>query len=422
MVSKQIPGARLVLAGGAAAVLAACSSLHGARQPAVPAASASVRPAVAAPSSGTLTATQAAIAAARARGASPESTQAAPASALIRSTAPMTYTVKPGDTLWGIASMFLRDPWKWPEVWYNNPQIKNPHWIYPGDVLQLAYGRNGRPQIRLLREGPLHRASTLKLKPRLRSTPLTAAIPTIPYAAIASFLARPTVLTSDQVSRAPHIIAFSNQQQIGGSGSVAYVSSLGPHPHARYSVVHVGEELRDPGLFGRRFGYLGTYAATALIRTPGDPATAVLTDAARETFAGDRLISSDAGIPLTFEPRAPSRPIHGKIIWVIGGTGAMDLAGQYDIVVLNRGTRAGLVPGDVLTADHEQGIVHDTHGSFAWLFRSFGGLGRDFAPRVKLPAERAATLLVFKTYRRLSFALVVAATNTITEGDPVHNP
>jgi hypothetical protein len=422
MVSKQIPGARLVLAGGAAALLAACSSLHSARRPAASVAPPSAPLAARAFSPGNLTATQAAIAAAGQGTTAPASARVEAASALIRSSAPMTYTVKPGDTLWGIASMFLRDPWDWPEVWYNNPKIKNPHWIYPGDVLQLAYGRNGRARIRLLRASPLRRASTLTLKPRLLSTPLSAAIPTIPYAAIASFLARPTVLTSAQVRRAPHIIAFRNQQQIGGSGSVAYVSSLGRHPLARYSVVHVGEELRDPGLFGHTFGYLGTYTATALIRAPGDPATVVLTDAARETFAGDRLISSDAGIPLTFEPRAPSRPIHGKVIWVIGGTGAMDLAGQYDIVVLNRGTRAGLVPGDVLTADHEQGTVHDTHGSFSWLFRSFGGLGRDFAPRVKLPAERAATLLVFKAYRHLSFALVVAATNTITEGDPVHNP
>ena len=416
-----------MLAGGAAAVLAACSSLHSARESSVSAPPASVQPAAAASRASPLTATQAALAEARAGGAS----SAGPSSPLIRSTAPMTYTVKRGDTLWGIASMFLRDPWDWPEVWYINPQIKNPHWIYPGDVLQLAYGRNGRAQIRLLHESPLRQASAeadtgqppVKLTPRLRSTPLATPIPTIPYAAIASFLSRPTVLTAGQVRRAPHIIAFRNEHQAGGSGSVAYVSSLGRDPHASYSVIHVSSELRYPkGLFGDSLGYLGIYTATALIRKRGDPATAVLTDAARETFAGDRLLASDGGIPLTFEPRAPSRPIHGKIIWVIGGTGAMDLAGQYDIVVLNRGTRAGLEPGDVLAADHEQGTVHDTHGSFAWLFRSLGGLGRDLAPRVKLPAEHAATLLVFKTYRHLSFALVVASTNTVTEGDPVHNP
>ncbi len=422
MVSKKIPGARLLLAGGVSALLAACSSLHGARGPGAPAPAARVQPPAAAPSGGSLTATQAAIEAARTQGSASGPAAPSPVPA-IRASAPMTYTVKPGDTLWGIASKFLRDPWDWPEVWYLNPRIHNPHLIYPGDVLALAYGRNGWPQIRLLHASPLRRQSTLRLEPRLRSTPLSAAIPTIPDAAIAAFLTRPTVLTSGQIRRAPHVIAFRNQQQAGGSGTVTYVSSLGRDPRNRYAVIHVGHKLRDPqGLFGHTLGYLGTYTATALIRRPGDPATALLTDSARETFAGDRLIATDVGTPLTIEPRAPSRPIHGRIIWVIGGTGAMDLAGQYDIVVLDRGTRAGLVPGDVLTADHAQGIVHDTHGSFAWLFHSLGGLGKDFAPRVKLPAERAATLLVFKTYRRLSFALVVAATNTLTVGDQVHNP
>ena len=424
MVSKQTPGARLVLAGGAAALLAACSSLHGARQPGVSTPQAKVQRGARAPSSASLTATQAAIDAARAQGTAAASPAASSPGPVIKSTAPMTYTVKRGDTLWGIASKFLRDPWDWPEVWYINPHIKNPHLIYPGDVLQLAYGINGRPQIRLLRGSPMRRASALKLQPRLRSTPLAAAIPTVPYAAIAGFLTRPTVLTAGQVHRAPHIIAFRDQQQAGGSGSVAYVSSLGRDPHTRYAVVHVGEKLRYPrSLFGHNFGYLGTYTATALIRAPGHPVTVVLTDAARETFAGDRLIASDARIPLTFEPRAPSRPIHGKIIWVVGGTGGMDLAGQYDIVVLNRGTQAGVVPGDVLAADHEQGTVRDTHSTFARMFHFLGGLGSDFAPRVKLPAERgAATLLVFKTYRHLSFALVVTSTNTLTEGDPVHDP
>ncbi len=110
----------------------------------------------------------------------------------INPNAPLTYTVKRGDTLWGIASMYLRDPWDWPEVWYINPNIRNPHLIYPGDKLALAYDSNGRPQVRLVE------ASALRLEPRLRSTPIAAAIPTIPYSAIASFLSRPTVLTKDE--------------------------------------------------------------------------------------------------------------------------------------------------------------------------------------------------------------------------------
>ena len=340
----------------------------------------------------------------------------------------MTYTVKRGDTLWGIASKFLRDPWDWPEVWYLNPQVHNPHLIFPGDVLALTYGTDGKPSIRLAQASPLRAQAggepTVKLKPQLRSAPITAAIPTIPYSAIAAFLARPVVLSAEQIDAAPHVIAFRGQRQVAGNGTITYLSNLGPHPHARYSVIHVGRKLREPGDFGfgHVYGYLGTYTATAVITGTGHPATAVLTDAARETVAGDRLIAGGGGAPLRVEPRAPTHAIHGKIIWVVGGTGGADLAGQYDIVVLDRGSRAGLVPGDVLAVDHRGSVVHDTHGSFAWLFHSMGSSGRVFAPRVKLPNYRAGTLLVFKTYRRVSFALVVAASNTIAVGDIVRNP
>ena len=415
MASKQIRCARLLLAGGIPALLAACAAVHGASRPAVVAAPPPPPPnppAAATPSPAP----------------APAARAASDSIPVIRRSAPMTYTVKRGDTLWGIASKFLRDPWDWPEVWYLNPKIHNPHWIYPGDVLALTYGRNGEPSIRIVRQSPLREQAgqepTVRLRPQLRSTPIAAAIPTIPYSAIAPFLARPVVLSAGQVRRAPHVVAFRNEHQIAGTGSVAYVSNLGPHPHSRYSVIHVGDKLREPGDFGfgHVYGYLGTYTATAVITADGDPATATLTDSARETFRGDRLIATDAQPPLTMEPRAPSRPVRGEIIWVVGATGGADLAGQYDIVVLDRGSRAGLAPGDVLAVDHKGSVVHDTHGRFGWLFRSFGSAGHAFAPRVKLPDYRDGTLLVFKTYRDLSFALVVAASNVISVGDIVHNP
>ncbi len=411
MASKQIRCARLLLAGGFPALLAACAAMHGTSRtvaaasppPPPPAAAASAAPAPAAP----------------------VADESAP---IVRRSAPMTYTVKRGDTLWGIASMFLRNPWDWPEVWYLNPQIHNPHLIYPGDVLALSYGQGGKPSIRLVHASALRMQSggepTVRLEPNLRSTPITAAIPTIPYTAIAAFLARPVVLSAGQVRRAPHVIAFRSKHQVAGNGSVAYVSDLGRHPHARYSVIHVGEKLRDPGDlgFGHVYGYLGTYTATAVVTADGPPGTARLADAARETFPGDRLITTDAPIPLTMQPRAPSRRVRGKILWVIGGTGGADLAGQYDIVVLDRGSRAGLVPGDVLAVDHHGSVVHDTHGTFAWLFHALGSGSSAFAPRVQLPDYRAGTLLVFKTYRDLSFALVVAASHTIADGDVIQNP
>jgi len=358
------------------------------------------------------TATQAAIAAAA--GAEPQAT-AAPVPQL-NPNAPLQYTVKRGDTLWGIASMYLRDPWDWPEVWYINPSIRNPHLIYPGDKLALAYDGNGRPQVRLVE------ASALRLEPRLRSTPITAAIPTIPYAAIAAFLERPTVLTKDEVRAAPHVIAFKNDHVIAGSGHIAYIGGLGSEQHARYTVVHVSDRLRDPQ-DGHTLGYLGIYTATALISQPAtDPARAVLIDTARETLRGDKLVSSDVQVPLNLEPRAPSTQIDGRIAWIVGDTGISDLAGQYDIVVVNRGSDAGLEPGNVLEVEQAGEVVHDVYGEHGGLLRHLGSMGTSLAPRVRLPDERAGTLLIFKTYQNLSFGLIVGASDTIQVGDVVHNP
>jgi LysM repeat protein len=413
MVSNLAFRARLAAGLVLSASLAGCSLFHGSRQPA-PAESQDTAPAPSqAQATGDYqTATQAAISA-----ADTQPQAAAAPVPQVNPNAPLTYTVKRGDTLWGIASMYLRDPWDWPEVWYINPNIRNPHLIYPGDKLALAYDSNGRPQVRLVE------ASALRLEPRLRSTPIAAAIPTIPYSAIASFLSRPTVLTDAEADDAPHIVAFRDDHQIAGSGVIAYVSGFDADPHGRYSVIHVSERLRDPDT-GHSLGYLGIYTATALITQPAThpSARAELIDTARETLRGDKLISSDVSPPLDLEPRAPSTQINGKLVWIVGDTGVTDLAGQFDIVVINRGSDAGLEPGNVLEVDKVGGVVRDTYGSHSGVLGAMGDLGSAFAPRVRLPDERAGTLLIFKTDPQVSFGLIVGASNTLQVGDVVHNP
>ena len=389
-----------------------CSSLHGSGQAEPAAAPDTVPAAQAQGTADTQTATQAAVSAA--------DTQPQAASApvpQVNANAPLTYTVKRGDTLWGIASMYLKDPWDWPEVWYINPNIRNPHLIYPGDKLALAYDSNGRPQVRLIE------ASALRLEPRLRSSPIAAAIPTIPYSAIASFLSRPTVMTESEADAAPHVIAFRDDHQIAGSGVIAYVSGLGPDAHTRYSVMHVSDRLRDPDT-GHTLGYLGIYTATALITQPAThpAARAELIDTARETLRGDKLISTDVQPPLDLVPRAPSTQVNGKIAWIVGDTGISDLAGQFDIVVVNRGSDAGLEPGNVLEVDKVGGVVSDTNATHGGVLGLGGDLGTAFAPRVRLPDERAGTLLIFRTYSNVSFGLIVGASNTVQVGDVVHNP
>lgn len=357
-----------------------------------------------------LTATEAATLADEGRAAdgAAEQESAAGGSPEILPTAPKRYTVERGDTLWGISSMYLRDPWLWPEIWYVNPQVENPHLIYPGDVLALAYGADGRPQVRLERGGHA------RLNPRLRSSPLDGPIATIPHEAIAAFLGRPTVLDRDAVRRAPHVLAMRGEHMVGGAGHEIYVRRLGAAEKARYNVYRVGAPLRDPETRDV-LGYEAIYTATATVTRAGEPAKAMLTDSARETLEGDRLIAGESEVPLNFVPRAPTTEVAGQIISVVDG---VQLIGQWQVVAINRGHDHGLEPGHVLAIDQAGLVVRDRYARGA-----FGmGVGSSLAPRVRLPDERAGTLLVFKTFDRMSYGLVVGAAQAIRVADRVRNP
>jgi len=406
MVSIQVSGPRYAVGLLAAVVvaLAGCAS-HREAEALPPASAQPSQPAAASEAAASpgdeLTATDAALQNLPANSAAP----AAVSSSIVNPTAPKSYTVKRGDTLWAIASMFLKDPWLWPEVWYINPQVANPHLIYPGDTLALAFGGDGRPQIRLEQGGPA------RLDPRLRSSPIDGAIPTIPYSAISAFLSRPTVLTDEQIKKAPYVLAFREEHVIGGNGHEIYVRALKAGTNDRYTVYHVGDELRDPD-DGKVVGYQGIYTATALISRPGDPAKALLTDTQRETLVGDKLLSTDTDVPLNFMLRAPRSDVHGRIMSVIDGT---QLIGQYQIVVINRGKRHGVDVGDVLAVDQAGMVVPDRERSNGWF-------GTSFAPKVKLPDERGGTILVFKSFDRVSYALVVGASTALHVHDVVRNP
>ena len=376
--------------------------------------SASSSPPVAGPSS-TSTAAETTAAPAEELTATEAAAETAPApadtapvadnSSLLRPDAPKKYTVKRGDTLWDIASMFLKDPWLWPEVWIINPQVENPHLIYPGDTLALAYGANGSPQIRLQSGG------AARLNPRLRSSPIEGAIPTLPYSSIAAFLSRPTVLSKEQIRTAPHVLAFREQHLIGGETNEIYVRNLNAPASSRFSVIHVGEPLRDPD-DGDVIGYEGIYTATASVVTTASPQKAVLTDSARETLRGDKLIAADAETPLNFILSAPPENLQGRIISVVDGT---ELIGQYQVVVINRGKRHGVVPGNVMAIDQAGEVVRDR-------FDRGSGFKLGLGEKVRLPSERAGTLLIFRTFDRLSYGLVVGASNPIHVADYVRNP
>ena len=319
--------------------------------------------------------------------------------------APDEYVVQEGDTLWDIASTFLRDPWYWPEVWYINPQVENPHLIYPGDVLAMVT-IGGEQRITNIR------ASTYRLSPQARVTPLTDSIVSIPYEQVSSFLSKGLVLEKDQANQLPYILATRGDHLIASAGNDVYIRGGQPAPNGtRYSVVHVGDELVDPD-DNRVIGYQGIYIGEGALSRGGDPATVSLTDTNREALNGDRLVPETVDIPLNFFPKAPDVDVDGRIISVVDG---VSLIGSYQVVVLNRGSRNGLAPGDVLTVFQAGDDVVD---------RFAGGKlhGGRSGPTVTLPDEEAGTVMIFKVYDRIGYGLVMEATSDIHVLDAVRNP
>jgi hypothetical protein len=349
-----------------------------------------------------MTATEAAIAGLN---DAPAAESTAPTAQLLRPDAPVNYTVKRGDTLWDISAVFLKDPWFWPEIWQINPQVENPHLIYPGDVLSLAVGANGDARVFI------SQYSGARLQPRLRSDPIDGPIDAIPFSAIAAFLSKPSVLSKDQALAAPHILGFRDEHMIGGTGHEIYVKDLGGERNQRFTVMHIGDPIRD--IDSREIlGYQAYYVATAVVNNPGEVSKAVLTEGAREALEGDRLISQEGEVPLTFTPHAPTSAVDGQIIAVADN---VEQIGQYQVVVLNRGDNDGLKPGAVLAVDQLGAVVRDKYGSLPWKKKAF-------AKQVRLPSERAGTLIVFKVFDRISYGLVIGASGPMRVADRVYNP
>jgi len=320
---------------------------------------------------------------------------------------PDTYVVQQGDTLWDIASMFLRDPWYWPEIWQINPQVENPHLIFPGDVLSLAYLDDGRPVVQVERGPQTVTASggVERLSPRVRATPLEDAISTIPYETIASFLSRPRVIEKDQLDELPYIVAH-REGLMGSAGRDIYARGTDAPVGSIYNVVELGPELVDPDN-NDVLGYQGIYVGQGRVDRTGDPSTVRLIDNEREAVVGNYLIEEEDVNPINFVPRAPTQPVEGRIISVLAG---VSLIGQYQVVVINRGTEAGLEPGHVLRVFQTGQTIRDEVG------------GGAFGQKVRLPDEPAGTMMVFRTSERISYALIMEATTAMVLLDTVRNP
>jgi hypothetical protein len=320
---------------------------------------------------------------------------------------PERYTVEKGDTLWDISALFLRDPWFWPEIWQVNPQVENPHLIYPGDILNLVY-IDGQPKIQLQRgaDRTAESGGDERLSPRIRTEDLDQAITTISIDAIGPFLSKGSVLERDEIAKLPYIAAMREGHLAAAAGHDVYVRGDLDDVESGYSVVHIGEALIDPDDL-QIVGYQGIFVGEGIITRAGDPSTLHLVKTQREALEGDRLLKQSFNIPLQFFPRAPDTQVDGRIIHVLGGTSEI---GQYNIVVLNRGETHGLAAGHVLTVWQAGQLIKDRYA------------GGDRSAKVRLPDETAGTLMVFKTYDRISYALIMEAESEIHLLDKVLNP
>jgi hypothetical protein len=321
----------------------------------------------------------------------------------VQPAAPLEYVVQKGDTLWDIATTFLADPWFWPEIWHVNPQVANPHLIYPGDVLTL-YFVGGRPYVTVT--GGPRVLDAEKLSPQIRSTPLELDQDFLPVETIASFLIRPRVIDKETYEQAPYILDSQDERLIYGGGDRVYVRGIDePVPGQRFSVFRQGDALRDPET-GEVLGYEAIHIAEADVTRAGDPATVVLNASVREAFRGDRLLPLDpADADRSFVPHAPDFDADGTVISLFD---ALFQVGTNQVAVINLGTKDGMEKGHVL-AIHQSGrtVVDRIGGS---------------REKVTLPEERAGVMLVFRTFDEVSYGLVMDATRPIALGDAVRNP
>ncbi|PAU64775.1 peptidoglycan-binding protein [Pseudomonas sp. PIC25] len=314
---------------------------------------------------------------------------------------PDRYTVVKGDTLWDISGKFLREPWKWPEIWHANPQIQNPHLIYPGDTLSLVY-IDGQPRLMLNRG---ESRGTVKLSPKVRSTPMAEAIPTIPLEKINSFLLSNRIVdTPEQFEGQPYIVAGNAERVVSGAGDRIYARGTFEEGQPVYGIFRQGRTYTDPDtkeFLGINADDIGTGEVVA---EEGDIATMTLLRTTQEVRLGDRLFpTEERAVNSTFMPSAPASDIKGLILDVPRGVTQI---GQFDVVTINKGKRDGLAEGNVLAVYKTGETVRD----------------RITGESVKVPDERSGLLMVFRTYDKLSYGLVLAASRQLAVMDKVRNP
>ncbi|MBK5931259.1 LysM peptidoglycan-binding domain-containing protein [Halochromatium salexigens] len=324
---------------------------------------------------------------------------AASAPVALQPNAPEVYQVRPGDSLWGIAGRFLRDPWRWPEIWEGNPEVADPNLIYPGDRLLLDTSRPSRPRVRHATAAS-DGMRVMKLSPRVRITTLDAAVPTIPIDAIEPFLSRSWVADSRALEEAPSVVGFPRERLLVATGDRLFVRPIHEAPADRYEILRPGEALRDP-VTQDVLGYPARFVAEARLGRAGDPAVLLVTNAIMPVRRGDRVrpLRSDTVALRPFLPRPAPAGLKGHLIAVLDDVTRI---GQYDHVVLDRGARQGVESGQVF-AVYDGGEVSD------------GGA-------YSVPDSQVGIILVFRVFERVSVGLVMRAHQALRVGQRVAAP
>jgi len=355
---------------------------------------------------------------------------------------PDRYVVVKGDTLWGISGKFLKDPWQWPKVWkMNRAQIKNPHWIYPGDVIVLDKS-GASPQLRLLRE-------TVTLEPGVRIEPLEKeAIHTIAPSVIDPFLSQPLLIENGKLDNAPRIISGQDNRVILSPGTRVYINNIQEGEGVHWDIYRPGEALRDPDT-NEVLGTEAIYLGDVNIARYGAPATGDIVKAKEEIFTKDRLVVAPDEFKSSFVPHAPEGDIRGRIMRIYGGVAE---GGPNTVVSINRGKNDGLEEGHVLAISRYGKVIRDPEykdqasNKVVTEEKKLKQLNFDVTTgpdgkkivnfekeppqtkvvlepgQVKLPDERVGLLMIFRTFDRVSYGLIMSASDAIYTLDSVHTP
>ncbi|MFC0049597.1 LysM peptidoglycan-binding domain-containing protein [Rheinheimera tilapiae] len=350
----------------------------------------------------------------------------------IKPDAPKSYTVKQGDTLWDISGLYLQQPWLWPQLWKLNPQVENPHLIYPGDVLSLSYDQDGRPILSVngnaIKVSPAAADGTAtqgirKLSPQARkSLKNTKAITTIPLMMIRPFLTYEQSLSAEQIDGLPYVLGADDHVKNASQGHILYVRGQ-LQQDAAYGIYRKGKAYIDPQT-EEILGYETILVGTARAFRAGgaevdQPASVAVLDVKQEIRQGDRLIPAADGqsLPAFFMMRKPEQPLSGTII---DTTSDLREFSSWDIVVLNRGQQDGLKAGYMFSISRQSPTVVDSSRGPVYMSdaskyqKLMGGLDGD---RIEMPKEQIGELMVFKVAERTSFAIVTGTKKPIRVGD-----